>query len=307
MTRLTMLFAFSLLLNSCGDDTAKIKTDGAVDPPTATGILYFKSDLKMDVAYGNLKTALAGNEDIGVVKELDHSKNATSAAMELPPTQIIFFGNPKLGTPLMQENQLAGLDLPLKVLFYQDQATVFTVYNSTQYLASRYGVGAVESLPKIADALKKLLGTATNAQPVNTTDQDVGLHKGVVSVKSSTDFKTTYNKLKSSIQANANLSLMAELDHQQNAQSVGMELRPTKVLMFGNPKLGTPLMQSVRSIGLDLPQKMLVWEDADGAVFISYNTPAFLKAKHQLEGHAEELQQIIQALELLANTAAELK
>jgi len=305
MTRLSLLFAFSLLLNSCNDDTPKLNEENGVEPPNASGILYYQTDSKLDVAYANFKAVLAKNENIGIVKEIDHAKNAGMVQMELPPTKIILFGNPKLGTPLMQKNQLAGLDLPLKVLFYEDQGSVFALYNSTPYLASRYDIGEVESLAKISNALQNLVGTAMDAQPVQSTDQDVGLHKGVVSIKSSNDFETTYSKLKSSLEANGNLSIMAELDHQKNAQSVGMELRPTKVIMFGNPKLGTPLMQSARGIALDLPQKMLIWQGADGTVFISYNNPAFLKAKYQLEGNAEQFEQMTKALEALSKAAAE--
>lgn len=305
MTRLSMLFAFSMLLNSCNDDTPKIKTESTVEPPNASGIVYYKTDSKLNVAYANLNAALTKSENIGIVQEIDHAKNAGMVQMELPPTKVILFGNPKLGTALMQKNQLAGLDLPLKVLFYEDQGSVFALYNSAQYLASRYDIGEVESLAKISDALKNLVGTAMDAQPVQSTDQDVGLHKGVVSVKSSNDFETTYSKLKSSLEANENLSIMAELDHQKNAQSVAMKLPPTKVIMFGNPKLGTPLMKSSRGIALDLPQKMLVWQGADGTVFISYNNPAFLKAKYQLEGNAEQFEQITKALETLSNGAAE--
>lgn len=305
MIRLSLLFAFSLLMNSCSDDATKISPDEAVRPPTATGVTYFRSILNIDVAYSNLKTALTDNENIEIVKELDHSQNAVSVDLNLMPTQIIFFGNPTLGTPLMRKNQLAGLDLPLKVLFYEDQEDVFAFFNSTHYLASRYGVGEVESLSQISGALNNLVGTAVEARPEQTDDQNVDLHEGVVTVKSSNTFETTYDKLKFGIESNENLSVAAELDHRQNAENVGMELRSTKVIMFGNPRLGTPLMQSVRSIGLDLPQKMLVWENANGAVFISYNDPAFLKEKHHVEGEAEEVQQISNALDMLATMAAE--
>jgi uncharacterized protein (DUF302 family) len=306
--RLSLIFVFPLVMGSCSDNDDKTTTpDQSVDPPTATGVVYYQSALKMNNAYSNLKTALEKNENISIVKEFDHSKNAASVEMDLAPTQIIFFGNPLLGTPLMQKNQLIGLDLPQKVLFYEDEDEVFALYNSIQYLASRYGVGEVESLSQISDALNNLVGTAVDAQPEQTLNQNVDLHEGIISVESTTDFESTYNNLRASIEANENLSIVTELDHQQNAENVGMELLPTRVIMFGNPKLGTPLMQSIRSIGLDLPQKMLVWEDADGTVHISYNNPVFLKEKHQLEGNNEQIEKISNALGMLANSAAEIE
>lgn len=305
--KMNLLFAFLILLTSCSDDDDNNNDEISVDPPTATGIVYFESAFNMQTSYTNLKSALEDNEDISIVQELDHSQNAASVDMDLAPTQIIFFGNPNLGTPLMQENQLAGLDLPQKVLFYEEQGQVFALYNSTEYLASRYGVSDIITLPSIAEALENLVEAAVDAPAVETTNQLVDAHAGIESVESTTDFDSTYSNLKSAIEANEDLSIVAELDHQANAASVGMELRPTKVIMFGNPNLGTPLMQSVNSIGLDLPQKMLVWEDEAGAVHISYNSPEFLKGKHQLQANDQEIDQIGTALETLANTAAEVE
>jgi len=294
-------------MGSCSDDDNNNTPEEKVDPPTATGIVYFQSSLKFEDSYSNLKSSLQDNENISIVQELDHAQNAASVDITLASTRIIFFGNPNLGTPLMQANQLAGLDLPQRVLFYKDKEKVFALYNSTQYMASRYGISGVETLPKISDALKNLVGSAVNSPAEKTKNQDVDLLEGIISIESTTDFETTYENLKSSIEANENLSVMAALDHKQNAESVGMELRPTRVIMFGNPKLGTPLMQSMRSIGLDLPQKMLVWEDENGIAHISYNDSQFLKKKHHLSGNEEQLSKISNALEMLAKAAGESK
>jgi uncharacterized protein (DUF302 family) len=78
-----------------------------------------------------------------------------------------------------------------------------------------------------------------------------------------------------------------------------MELPPTTLLIFGNPRLGTPLMQASRSVAIDLPQKMLVWED-EGEVMVSYNDPQYLAARHGIEGKEEILETISNALENLA-------
>lgn len=305
MIKFNLFFAIFFMLGACSDDNEKQTNppEETVNPPLATGLIYFQSALSINDSYSNLKTALEDNENIRIVQELNHSQNAASVDMDLEPTQIIFFGNPNLGTPLMQENQLAGLDLPQKVLFYEEEEEVFAVYNSTEYLASRYGVGEVESLSQISGALSNLVGKAVEAEAELTEDQNVDLHEGIENVESNNDFETTYDNLKLSIEANENISVVAELDHQQNAENAGMELRPTRVIMFGNPNLGTPLMQSKRSIGVDLPQKMLVWEDEDGTVHISYNDPTFLKDKHHLEGNEEQIEQISRALEMLASSA----
>jgi uncharacterized protein (DUF302 family) len=82
------------------------------------------------------------------------------------------------------------------------------------------------------------------------------------------------------------MTVFARIDHAAGAAAVGLSLRPTEVLIFGNAKGGTPLMQSVQSIGLDLPLKALAWQDASGRTWLSYNDPAWLARRHGLGGEA---------------------
>ena len=102
------------------------------------------------------------------------------------------------------------------------------------------------------------------------------------------------------------LNVLAIVDHHaQNAQGAGLNLPPTRVVIFGNPKLGTPLMQCRQSIAIDLPQKMLIWEDESGEVQIAYNDPRYLGGRHQLGGCGNEaIQQVAGALDNFSNEAA---
>jgi len=100
------------------------------------------------------------------------------------------------------------------------------------------------------------------------------------------------------------LTIFKRVDHKKGAASVDMELPPTTVLIFGNPKLGTPLMQCAPTVAVDLPQKMLVWKNARGDVSIAYNSPAYLKKRHNIEGCGQELNKISNALKNLAQKAA---
>jgi len=172
-------------------------------------------------------------------------------------------------------------------------------------LESRYALNGVESLSQISGALENLVGAAIQNNISSSISQSVIENEGVVTVTSSQDFEATYQSLKGTISANENLSILAELDHQGNAESRGLELRPTKVLIFGNPNLGTPLMQESQTIGLDLPQKILVWQNAEGTVHLFYNDPEFLKQRHQITGRDTEIQQIATALGNLTNSAAD--
>jgi uncharacterized protein (DUF302 family) len=97
---------------------------------------------------------------------------------------------------------------------------------------------------------------------------------------------------------------VARVDHAAAAKGVGLELKPTEVLLFGNPKLGTPLMQANRHIAIDLPMKVLVWEDDAGKVWIAYTAPETLKTRYKIEGRDDVLKTMAGALEAFAAAAA---
>ncbi|MDB4766079.1 DUF302 domain-containing protein [bacterium] len=125
----------------------------------------------------------------------------------------------------------------------------------------------------------------------------------LVMVTSQKSFDETYEALKQAIESK-DLKVIAEIDHAENAESTDMKLLPTKVILFGNPKMGTPLMKAKQSMALDLPQRMAVYEDAQGEVHIVYNNPQVTAKKHQLEGQDEIIKKTSAALKMLANKAA---
>jgi uncharacterized protein (DUF302 family) len=98
------------------------------------------------------------------------------------------------------------------------------------------------------------------------------------------------------------VTLFALVDHSGEAEKVGMKMNPTKLLIFGSPNAGTPLMLATPSIAIDLPLKILVWEDDQAKVWLSYNSPEYLMERH---GFPPELLKNIAAVEAFANSAAE--
>ena len=124
---------------------------------------------------------------------------------------------------------------------------------------------------------------------------------GIVTIPSHQSVDQTVQKMEGILQAKG-VKLFALIDHSGEAEKAGMPMRPTKLLIFGNPKAGTPLMIASPSIAIDLPLKVLVWEGANGKVWISYNAPAYLQARH---GLPPDLMQNIAVVEALATKAAE--
>lgn len=101
------------------------------------------------------------------------------------------------------------------------------------------------------------------------------------------------------------IGIVARVDHAAAAKKVDMALKPTQVLIFGNPKLGTPLMQSNPQAGLDLPLKVLAWEDAAGKVWLGYTAPADLVARYQIGNRAEVVQKMAGVLDQLTTQATQ--
>ena len=106
---------------------------------------------------------------------------------------------------------------------------------------------------------------------------------GLITIRSSYGPKETMNRLEAEVKTKG-LTVFAHIDHAAGAAAVGLPLGPTDLLIFGNAKGGTPLMQSVQTVGIDLPLKVLVWQDASGNTWLSYNDPNWIAKRHGV-GH----------------------
>ena len=145
--------------------------------------------------------------------------------------------------------------------------------------------------------------SSTHSQFANREEVSMSLSmgKGIIDTPSNHSVDQTVEKLKGILQAKG-VNLFALVDHSGEAENVGMKMPPTKLLIFGSPKAGTPLMLAAPSIAIDLPLKILVWEDTQGKVWVSYNSPAYLQERH---GLPPQLLQNIAVVETLAAKAGE--
>ena len=125
--------------------------------------------------------------------------------------------------------------------------------------------------------------------------------KGIIDIPSNHSVDQTMDRLKGLLAAKG-VTLFALVDHSGEAAKAGMKMRPTKLLIFGSPKAGTPVMLAAPTSAIDLPLKILIWEDSHGKVWASYNSPEYLQERHDIP---KELLQNIAAAESLAAKAAE--
>lgn len=337
-----------------------------------TGLTSVPSAYNVDETVNRLRDSLQ-DQGLTVMATVNHAANAQNANLELPPTTLIIFGNPNLGTELMQSNQTVGIDLPQKYLVWEDETgQVQVAYNEPEYLVNRHNLqGVDQTINQVSTALSNFANSVgpaedTGAAPAETGDTQAATPQalpatggdqgwwpwllfaagilllgagfflrrysrssaslllvlavpllfgsvmapravaqddnGLVTVDSSYSVEETTTRLQGEIE-NRGLILLTTVDHAANAQGVGKELRPTRLIIFGNPQLGTQLMQNSRTIGIDLPQKYLVWEDAAGQVHVTYNDPQYLARRHNVQGPADVLETISNALSGIAQTA----
>ncbi|GAB2684544.1 DUF302 domain-containing protein [Aliiglaciecola aliphaticivorans] len=125
---------------------------------------------------------------------------------------------------------------------------------------------------------------------------------GLVKYESHYSVKETADRFEN-LAKSKGLTLFARVDHQKNANGADLELRPTEVIIFGNPKVGTPLMHCAQDVAIDLPLKVMVSEDANNKVWLSYNNPSYLMERHKIKGCDEVISKISGVLSKLSKAA----
>ena len=133
----------------------------------------------------------------------------------------------------------------------------------------------------------------------NATDSN-----GIIKIKSKHSVTETINKLETVLNKKG-MTIFKRVDHAAGAKKAGLKLRPTELLIFGNPKVGTPLMLCSQTAALDLPQKALVYKDESGQVWLAYNDPAYMAKRHNIQGCDAAVQKVTNALANFSRIATE--
>ena len=205
---------------------------------------------------------------------LDHHRMAQKEDAYTPPAIATIFSDSEINSKILENNdQLIALDLPFRFLAYSEPDTVDArlAYTSTDFIARRHGLPE-ELLADYSDALASILSLVDKSVISETKTADIEKGFAIVKIKSEFDFETTVNRLKETIRAIPDTIWFGELDYQQEAQAVGVELNPTRLLFFGAPEPGAKAMINTPKLGLDaFCQKLLVFENENGEVWAVYN------------------------------------
>jgi uncharacterized protein (DUF302 family) len=136
-----------------------------------------------------------------------------------------------------------------------------------------------------------------------SASNSLGTIQGLTTIQSSFDPKATIDRLEAQIQARG-LNVFSRIDHAAGAAETGMQLAPIYLIIFGNAQGGTPLMQSVQTVGIDLPLKVLVWQDAANNTWVSYNEPSWIALRHGVAGAESVIDKMADMLKGIAREAS---
>lgn len=290
------LTILALLVTGCNGER-----EGTVVEPAGTK--YAVSDQDMDQVHQELTQSLSENEGMQVMTEVDFQNDLLDIEIELDPVRTVFFGNPEAGTPLLQQNQLVALDLPQHIALFEHNDNTFAMYNSVEFLQSRYGLQGSPELEQMSRALEDLTTSATGSTIREAEEQTVASNVGIITVTSELNFSQTHGKLSRTLMDNENWNVISEIDHAENATNAGMQLRPTRLFLVSNYYLQSTILKENLTAAVDLPYKFLVWEDTDGTAKVSYIDPNFIQERHQLTGAEVEMAEASTAFQDIVNFA----
>lgn len=288
------LFFLAIFFNTCKN----------VPHPTHpfTALIKVKSEEPVADTYAEVRSTIE-SKGLNIVAEVNHGQAAENVGIDLRPTQLIIFGNPQVGTKLMQSEQRIGIDLPLKMLVYEKKSgeTVKAYYNGS-FLADNYRIEDQEQVVNgIDEALAAISGNETTGPDVYVGQKKIDALQMVQSANGVAD---TYAQVKQAV-TDRSFNVVAEVNHSAAAASVGLDLRPTRLIIFGKPEGGSFLMQSNQDIAIELPLKILVWEDEAGVTWLGYYSGSYLADKYNIQDQDAVVDNVDAALAAITEEAAQ--
>ena len=238
-----------------------------------------------DRLFRTLETNIRNHPGFEVIVDIDHARLAAAAGSPMPPSHVLIWSDPDLEAKILKTNPLAAVDLPLRILAFEDQATgtAAVIANRFDFLVNRHGL---TDDPVIRERYAAAIATATQgigAQSIADFDDDIMPDAGVVTLDSPHDFKKTEALLMDVIRAESDTVHFATLDFAERARAQGVHLAPMRLILFGAPGPGGQAMSEAPTLGLDaFCQKLLIWEDAGGSVRVTFNDLLALAERQQV-------------------------
>jgi uncharacterized protein (DUF302 family) len=227
-----------------------------------------------DELFEKIDSNVAKEASLHKVFEIDHSRLGAQEESHMPPARVLMFSDKKLESELLKRNQLVGIDLPLRILAFESvpNGPSKITYNSYDYLASRYSLSSSGITRDLFEKSMFLALSGINPANMATFSQDQMQPDGIVTLDSPFDFKETVSRILRAINSQNDTIIFGSIDFQSQVQEFGVDIPPTKLILFGGPSPGAKAMRNAPTLGLDaFCQKLLVWEDDQQVVHISFN------------------------------------
>ena len=236
-----------------------------------------------DKLYNTLEANIRSQKEYEIIVDIDHARLAQKAGSPMPPSHVIIWSDPKLETEILKHNPIAGVDLPLRILAFEDPATgqEAVIANHFDFIRDRHALPDTEALrEKYESAISK----ATQGIPdekIARFDSNTMHDKGLITLDSPYDFNKTEKLIIDAINANSDTTIFATVDFAKRAKEFDVSLAPVRLILFGAPGPGGKAMSAAPKLGLDtFCQKMLIWQDKAGSVHLTFNDLLVL-AEHQ--------------------------
>lgn len=240
-----------------------------------------------DKLFRILEANVRARAECEVIVDIDHARLAAEAGSPMPPCHVLIWSDPKLDAAILQHNPMAAVDLPLRILAYEDQETgkAAIIANSYEFLANRYSLPDDQA---IRSSYEAAISHATKDIPdevIARFPSDSMPDPGLVTLTSTHDFATTEKRILDAINAQSDTVRFGTVDFAERSKTAGVDLRPLRLILFGGPGPGGKAMASAPTLGLDaFCQKLLIWQDEAGTVHVTFNDLLALAKRQKVSG-----------------------
>jgi uncharacterized protein (DUF302 family) len=240
-----------------------------------------------DQLFQTVEANIRSQVDFEVIVDINHALLGAEAGSPMPPAHVLIWSDPELDAAILKHNPLAAVDLPLRLLAYEDQNTgkAAIIANSYDFLARRHSLpddGAIRSRYEAAIA-KATQGIPDDA--INRFPSDTMQAPGLITLTSPYDFAATEERILNAINSQSDTVSFGTVDFSERSQEHSIAIPPLRLILFGGPGPGGKAMASAPTLGLDaFCQKLVIWQDESGVVHVTFNDLLALADRQNVSG-----------------------
>lgn len=227
-----------------------------------------------DKLYRTIEANVRDHQEFEVIVDIDHARLAEKAGSPMPPSHVLIWSDPKLEAAILEENPIAAVDLPLRVLSFEDSATgkAKVIANRFDFLLNRHGLPDNVAIREHYETAISIALQGIPAESIASFASDTMEDTGLVTLDSPHDFYATEAIIKDVINTQSDTVFFGMVDFAERAKAFDVSLVPLRLILFGAPGPGGKAMSDAPTLGLDaFCQKLLIWEDSNGTVHVTFN------------------------------------